>query len=190
MISIPHKVINYITHRLLQIIILSVICLQNNSCATQEKEYRANIYDNSNWSMFEDCGYEGCYPKVDFIKQNGLIIRIELDKINLSQYIARIMFVTNNYLLEINPSNISIETDSLLTNSIKLLGSNKNRKPDYLLNEQSLSGTYKTNDIQNILVVFNYSSAKDGMFKLKFNDALMLNGKVIMVPTVYFKKTR
>lgn len=50
-------------------------------CAVPQKEFRAHmIEENPNWKMLENCGYESCNPKVDFLAADEIKVRVEFDK--------------------------------------------------------------------------------------------------------------
>jgi len=70
----------------------------------------ASIQDNEYWKIVEGCGYENCYPLVDYLLGNGLQIRIEPSPEEKELFIIRLNFLsTTNSELVFNPTAVKVK---------------------------------------------------------------------------------
>lgn len=72
-------------------IIQTIFCLLvliSSGCARtpQVPESIASIGPSKKWKIEENCGYEGCYPLVDFLKGEGISIRFDLTNTKIHRY--------------------------------------------------------------------------------------------------------
>ena len=185
---------------LVPLVFLCILSLQG--CAASQHEYRAYTVNNSDWKLLEDCGYESCYPLVDFLTGKDIAIRAVLTKINISGYFVMISITVYNghrqeiinssdHLYEIKPSDISIEIDN---KKIAYKVASKpifyNSNPSRVLIGPELLDTYRIDKMNNYSFVFEYPITQNEDIVMKFNDAFKLNGKKMEVPTIYFKKNQ
>jgi hypothetical protein len=84
-----------------------------SACASPHVRYsKPEIEENPFWEIHEECGYENCYPLVDFLVGEGIKIRLESFNGNLAGDVFEIYIVIitdKKDLYHINPSNIYIK---------------------------------------------------------------------------------
>lgn len=157
-------------------------------CAAQQKEFRAFIDNNTEWKLVESCGYEGCYPKVDFLTYKDIALRIEFDTIDHKYNVVRIIFESGANSLTFSPYKIYTEVNGIQVINKVLYSSNPNRKSDYLSSEQGLSDDHAISGAKGYLIILNFPVTQKEVVTIKLNNALRLNGKQLNLPAINFKR--
>lgn len=160
------------------------------SCSGPEKEIRAYIEENPHWRMVEQCGYEHCGPKVDFLTAENFSIRLEGDRLNNEYVIIRISF-------ERKPIDLIY-----LSRVVATLDGEKLQKPriftcpftrwelSYLRNAQVLQDPESIEVSHGCFLVF-FDHPVPNNFReitLDFNDSVKFGERTIEVPLIHFRK--
>jgi len=168
--------------------LLWVLLLPLLSCGGAPLEIRAFIDNNPKWKMLENCGYQGCYPMVDFLTSEVATIRIEYDEgYHKEDFNIKIFISELHQPLSFNPSKLKAR----FVNDIELMpkgvrfGLDKNQmRANPSLQESVLLKKY-----DGFHLFFDHSAlvVGDG-FTLDFNNAFTLNGIPVDVPVIYLKR--
>ncbi len=171
---------------------------------------KPTIDKNNNWEIYDQCGYEGCYPKVDFLEGEGFEMRIEAfngtDKRNLLSITIDIMTVRKD-LFWIEPSKIFIvyKDNVIYAKPIDCYVDPKNidkyKSPlfnlkEYYRSSDSIKGCYPINKDSYvkgfngrtcIILFFDISPPSVEEEYDFFIKGLKKEGKEISVPKITFK---
>ena len=136
----------------------------------------ATIRENNDWKIIEDCGYENCYPLVDFITSKDLQVRIEAhNKTNKDFFIITIAFqgdTKDEY--EVDPYGFSLrfKNEKLIPKAFTCSYTIWNRQ--YLMNTDPLVGIISIKENSCYLLFFdrppppvedNFSFCIEGLYK-------------------------
>lgn len=171
------------------IVIFAAICIMSG-CSVNKNEFRAYIGSNSDWIMEERCGYEGCYPLVDFLKWQNLTIRLELGKDFYNEYFTMLAVLRpSKESINFNVDNISIDMNNSRFKAKVLNCYAPNRQPNYLWTEPSLSGSVNITERGCFLLFIDQPTplTADEVI-LDFHNAIEVNGNNVNVPIIYFKR--
>jgi hypothetical protein len=161
-----------------------------SGCSVHKKEFRAYIGSNSDWMMEERCGYEGCYPIVDFLKGKNITIRLELGKDYYNKYVTMLaVLIPSKDSINFNVNNIYIDMNNSHLKAKVLNCYSPNRRPNYLWTEPSLSGAVNITEPGCFLLFIDHPTplTADEVI-LDFHNAIEVNGDNVNVPIIYFKR--
>jgi len=170
------------------------VCMQFSSgcAASQQKNVRASTQPSDDWQMYEDCGYEGCEPMVDFLKGPDITFKAEFDEgRNSSFFIIRLNIISlHEKSLQFYPPNVYV----ILPSGDKLTPkvftcSNTIWDLSYLRTQPSLLAARSLSQNDCILLFFDhpFRTVESGLV-LNVEDAIVSYGKSIGVPLIKFKK--
>jgi len=178
------------------------------SCATPQREYRAYINKAPNWQMQEVCGYEGCYPMVDFLVGNKMSVRFDFDKYDPVIQI-RLNFLDINDDVVINPGEIT----ATISNGNKIQVKTFRCRDDLKIVPQKpcrnffgcadthweLKISPSTHPItepihikkdDGLLVFFDYQQLDGQTIAMEIDKAFTTNSRAMDVPIIYFRPNR
>ncbi len=181
---------NAFTGAVLASSVLGFILLQG--CHVPQKEFRAEIGNTSKWKMVEKCGYEHCYPMVDFLTSNEVTMRLELARDDKRRFfVIQACPTSENKGIELIPSNITARINAGPILTPKVFGS-ENFRWDlrYLQNQSSLLGIFPVTATPSCYWLFfeKQPITENDRIEVIFTEAITLEGKAIDTPTVEFKK--
>jgi hypothetical protein len=174
---------------LIRFIVFFVISIMSG-CSVHKNEFRAYIGSNSDWIMEERCGYEGCYPIVDFLKGKNITIRLELGKDYFNKYFTMLaVIMPSSESIQFNVDDIDIEMNNNHFKAKVLNCYSPNRQPNYLWDEHSLSGSVKITEQGCFLLFIDHPTplTADEVI-LDFHNAIEVNGNNVNVPLIHFKR--
>ncbi|MBI4825122.1 MAG: hypothetical protein HY807_01680 [Nitrospirae bacterium] len=153
---------------------------------------RPIINFNPNWTMVEECGYEGCLPMVDFLTSKDMKIRIQSfnHMENIGLFLVTVDFFSkNNSEFSFNHSDVIVKLgDGTVLKPKGFTCSYTRWDLEYLRSAPPLSGSIPISENNCFLLFFDYPSPSvEEEFEMNL-DGLKRNGEAVEVPTVYFKK--
>jgi len=161
------------------------------SCSPVQKEIRAYTDQNPDWKMVENCGYERCYPMVDFLTGQDIALEVIFDENKKQQFfIIRTTFTSVNIQFQFNTSNVVVTTEN--RERLKPKGftcSYTIANLRYLRSKPFLQGEIPVKPGDCYLLFFDHPAPpKDEELTMDMNEALTANGKPIGMPLIRFRK--
>lgn len=176
-----------------------IIVLTASGCSIPVKEIRAFIDEDPDWKIVERCGFEHCYPIVDYLTGKELIVRLEVNNEEDNFYTIYIQFrdlanvplnTKTKRSLEFQPSKLIALLDAKKPLNFELYKSLNY----YMKNKQIVVTSFPPGPISletdyfiGLLFRSPYpAEAKE--ITLNMNDALTSNGVPIRIPIIHFRK--
>jgi hypothetical protein len=159
-------------------------------CKIPQKEIRAYIDFNPHWKMIENCGYQGCYPMLDFLTGKEATIIFEFDK-NKPYSVIKITFLSlSDKQIIFDPTYVSLTLSNSEVIKVKVFST---LDPTWYLQDISTSPSLKSpisvKEYDNYLIFFDYTTAVlDKELILDIDNSLSSKGKPLGVPLIYFRK--
>ncbi len=157
--------------------------------------YLDGNHGNQYWKMVEDCGYEHCYPKVDYLQSTTMTVRLELTNEKWKGenfFIVRIHFMDVREPLIFKPSKVDFNLKSGKLLKAKALNCAYTIwNVEYLRSYIAIKEPLTINKEGCYLFFFDHPilSAKDELI-MDLRQAVTIGGKETDIPVVIFRRMK